>query len=81
MYSRHDVFISSGPSSSSVKEELSFINILRKPAVGAEFDQFLLFRTGVGAEFDQFLLFKKFCEFLLVFTEQFSLYFGIPSEK
>ena len=44
-------------------EELSFLNVLRE--------------TGIGAEFGQFLLFKKLCEFLFVFTQQVSLYFGI----
>ena len=44
-------------------EELSFLNILRE--------------TSIGAEFGQFLLFRKFCEFLFVFTQQVSLYFGI----
>ena len=43
--------------------ELSLVNILRK--------------TSIGAEFGQFLLFRKFCEFLLVLTQQLSLYFRI----
>ena len=33
--------------------------------------------TSIGAEFGQLLLFRKFCECLLVFTQQVSLYFGI----
>ena len=44
-------------------EKLSFLNVLRE--------------TSIGAEFGQFLLFWKFCEFLLVFTQQVFLYFGI----
>ena len=44
-------------------EELSFLNILRE--------------TSIGAEFGQFLLFRKICEFLLIFTQQLSLYFRI----
>ena len=44
-------------------EEFSIVNILRE--------------TSIGAEFCQSLLFRKFCEFLLVFTQQVSLYFRI----
>ena len=33
--------------------------------------------ASIGAQFGQFLLFTKFFEFLLVFTQQFSLCFGI----
>ena len=44
-------------------EELSSANILRE--------------TSVGAEFGQFLLFKKFCEFLLVFSQQVPLHIRV----
>ena len=62
VYSRHDVFTSSSPTTSSVMKNRP-VNVLQK--------------TSIGAEFGQFLLFKKFCAFLLVFTEQVSSYFGI----
>ena len=56
-------FISLGLSSSSVMKNCPLLNILRE--------------TSIGEEFGQFLLFRNFCEFLLVFTQQISLYFGI----
>ena len=65
VFSRHDPFILVMCIIIMCTEEWSFLNILRE--------------ISIGAEFDQFLLFKKFCEFLLVFTQQISLYFGNQS--
>ena len=48
-------------------EELSFLNILRK--------------TRIGAELGQFLIFRKFCEFLLVFSQQVFLYIRVSTRK
>ena len=63
IYSRHDPFISLSASSSRVMKNCPFSIFFEKPAL----------EQSVG----QFFFFKKICEFLLIFTQQVFLYFGI----
>ena len=65
VFSRHDPFISSGASSSRVMKNCPLSIFFKKK------------RDSIGTVFGQFLLFKKLCEFVLVFTQEHSLYFRI----